>query len=64
LFLIIGIPLPLNLNCLPFCVPAGIFTFALPPSIVGTSTVAPSAASANEIGNSKKRFSSDLLKIL
>ena len=44
--------------------PAGIFTFAFLPSIVGTSTVAPSAASANEIGNSKKRFSSDLLKIL
>jgi len=36
---------------LPFCVPAGIFTFAFPPSIVGTSTVAPSAAPANEMGN-------------
>jgi hypothetical protein len=35
--------------------------FALPPSIVGISIVVPSAASAIEIGNSKNRFSSDLL---
>jgi len=42
--------LPLNLNCFPFWVPAGIFTFAFPPSIVGTSIVLPSAALANEIG--------------
>ena len=33
-------------------------------TIVGTSIVVPRAESANEIGNSKKRFSSDLLKIL
>ena len=59
-----GIPFSFSLNCLPFCVPAGILTFALPPSIVGTSIVVPRAESANEIGNSKKRFSSDLLKIL
>ena len=38
-----------NLNCLPFCVPAGIFTFAFPPSIVGTSIVVPKAASAKEL---------------
>ena len=36
--------------------------FALPPSIVGISIVVPNAASAIEIGNSKNKFSSDLLK--
>ena len=55
-------PLPLNLNCLPFCVPLGIFILALPPSIVGISIVVPSAASAIEIGHSKNKFSSDRLK--
>ena len=34
---------------------------AFPPSIVGISIVVPSAASAIEIGNSKNKFSSDLL---
>jgi len=56
-------PLSLNLNCLPAWVPAGILTFAFPPPIVGTSKTVPRAASAIDIGNSKKRFSSDLLKI-
>ena len=32
------------------------------PSIVGISIVVPSAASAIEIGNSKNKFTSDLLK--
>ena len=32
--------------------------------MVGTSIVDPSVASVNDIGNSKKIFSSDLLKIL
>ena len=36
--------------------------FAFLPSIVGISIVVPKAASAIEIGNSKKRFTSDLLK--
>ena len=56
----IGIPFPFNLNCFPFCVPGGILTFALPPSMVGTSIVVPSAASVKEIGNSKNKFSLDL----
>ena len=56
-----GIPLPFNLNCFPFWVPSGILIFALPPSIVGISIVVPSAASAIDIGNSKNKFSSDLL---
>jgi hypothetical protein len=43
-------------------VPSGIFIFAFPPSIVGISIVVPNAASAIEIGNSKNKFSSDLLK--
>ena len=47
-----GIPLPLSLNCLPCCVPAGILIFDFPPSIDGTSTDVPSAASVNEIGSS------------
>ena len=42
----------------------GILIFALPPPIVGTSKAVPRAASVIDIGNSKKRFSSDLLKIL
>jgi hypothetical protein len=42
-------------------VPSGILIFALPPSTVGISIVVPKAASAIEIGNSKNRFSSDLL---
>ena len=54
-------PLPFNLNCFPLCVPEGIFIFALPPSIVGISIVVPNAASANDRGNSKNKFSSDLL---
>jgi hypothetical protein len=33
----------------------------LPPSIVGISMVVPNAASARESGNSKNKFSSDLL---
>jgi hypothetical protein len=37
------------------------FYFCFPPSIVGISIVVPSAASAIEIGNSKNKFSSDLL---
>ena len=45
-----GIPFPFNLNCLPCCVPDGILIFDFPPSIEGTSTVVPSAASENEIG--------------
>ena len=57
-------PLPLNLNCFPLCVPAGIFILALPPSIVGISIEVPSAASAIETGNSKNKFSSDLLNKL
>ena len=56
-----GIPLPFNLNCLPSWVPSGILIFAFFPSIVGISIVVPNAASAIEIGNSKKRFTSDLL---
>ena len=44
--------------------PEGILTFDFPPSIVGISIVVPKAASVIEIGNSKKRFSSDFLKIL
>ena len=55
-----GIPLPFN-QLFPFG-PSGILIFALPPSIVGISIVVPSAASAIEIGNSKNRFTSDLLK--
>ena len=47
-----GIPFPFNLNCLPCCVPAGILIFDLPPSIEGTSTEVPRAASVNEMGNS------------
>src|SRR6056300_2035343 len=54
-------PLPFSLNCFPDCVPSGILILALPPSIVGISIVVPSAASAIEIGNSKNKFSSDLL---
>ena len=42
--------------------PSGIFIFALPPSIVGISNEVPSAASAIDMGNSKNKFSSDLLK--
>jgi len=34
---------------------------AFPPSIVGISIVVPNAASAMDIGNSKNKFSSDLL---
>jgi len=45
-------------------VPSGIFIFAFPPSIVGISTVVPKAASAKERGNSKNKFSSDLLNKL
>ena len=60
--LIKGIPLPFNLNCFPLWVPSGILIFALPPSIVGISIVVPRAASAIDIGNSKNKFSSDLLK--
>ena len=56
-----GIPLPFNLNCLPLCVPSGIFILAFFPSIVGISIVVPRAASAIEIGNSKNKFTSDLL---
>ena len=52
LLLKIGIPLPLSLNCLPCCVPEGIFIFDFPPSIDGTSTEVPKAASEKEIGNS------------
>ena len=54
-------PFPLNLNCLPLWVPAGILILALPPSIVGISIDVPRAASAIEIGHSKNKFSSDLL---
>ena len=46
-----GIPFPLNRNCFPCCVPAGIFIFDLPPSIDGTSTVVPNAAFEKDIGN-------------
>ena len=42
--------------------PSGILILAFPPSIVGISIVVPSAASAIEIGHSKNKFSSDLLK--
>ena len=52
LLLKIGIPFPFSLNCLPCCVPGGILIFDFPPSIDGTSTEVPSAASAKEIGNS------------
>ena len=55
-------PLPFNLNCLPSWVPSGILIFAFFPSIVGISIVVPRAASATEIGNSKNKFTSDLLK--
>ena len=55
-------PFPLNLNCFPPCVPPGILILALPPSIVGISIDVPKAASAIEIGHSKNKFSSDLLK--
>ena len=41
--------------------PSGIFIFAFLPSIVGISIVVPRAASAIEIGNSKNKFTSDLL---
>ena len=51
-----GIPFPLNLNCLPLCVPAGILIFAFPPSIVGISIDVPNAASAIDTGHSKKGF--------
>ena len=64
LLLKIGIPLSFNLNCFPCCVPAGILTFTLLPSIQGTSIVAPNAASAYVIGSSKNKFSSDLLNKL
>ena len=37
-------PLPRSRNWSPVCVPGGIFTFALLPSITGTSTSPPSAA--------------------
>jgi hypothetical protein len=47
-----GMPFPLSLNCFPLWVPDGILIFVFPPSIEGTSTVAPRAASAKEIGNS------------
>ena len=59
-----GIPLPFSLNCFPCCVPDGILILALPPSIEGTSTEVPKAASVKEIGNSKYKCSSDLLKML
>ena len=36
----------------------------MPPSIVGISIVVPRAASARDIGNSKNKFSSDLLNTL
>ena len=55
-------PLPLSLNCLPLCVPEGILILAFPPSIVGISKEVPKAASAKEIGNSKKRFIKELSK--
>ena len=42
--------------------PSGILIFAFLPSIVGISIVVPRAASAIEIGNSKNKFTSDLLK--
>ena len=42
--------------------PSGILIFAFFPSIVGISIVAPKAASAIDIGNSKNKFTSDLLK--
>jgi len=58
-----GIPLSLSLNCFPDCVPEGILTLDREPSIVGTSIVVPRDASATEIGSSKYKFSSDLLKI-
>ena len=48
----IGIPFPFNLNCLPCCVLAGILIFDFPPSIEGTSTVVPNAASEKVIGSS------------
>ena len=41
--------------------PSGILIFAFFPSIVGISIVVPRAASAIEIGNSKNKFTSDLL---
>ena len=34
MLLIIGIPFSFNLNCFPFCVPAGIFTLAFPIAII------------------------------
>ena len=43
----IGIPFPFNLNCFPCCVPAGILILDFPPSIDGTSTEVPRAASVN-----------------
>ena len=45
-------PLSRNRNCLPDCVPAGIFTFDLDPSIFGTSIDVPKDASVNETGSS------------
>ena len=44
-----GIPLPFNLNCLPFCVPSGIFILAFFPSIVGISIVDAALGTTIEI---------------
>src|SRR5262245_15661155 len=49
-------PLPRSLNICPLCLPAGIFTCALPSS-VGTSTSPPNAATENEIGTSQYKSS-------
>ena len=49
------------MNCLPSWVPSRILIYAFLPSIVGISMFVPSAASATEIGNSKNKFTSDLL---
>ena len=49
-------PLPRRRNWSPVCVPGGIFTFALVPSIAGTSTSPPSAACVIRSGTRMKMF--------
>ena len=58
------IPLPRSLNWVSDCVPAGMFSLAFLPSIVGTSISPPKIAVVIEIGISQNKFSSSLSKSL